>query len=199
MFPESRPTDPFLRRVAVLCAVGSCADAALAIPAHHRKLVCAATGPCAPSLRAAIWAPMKRRPSSCLKSRAIRWFTSPPRRWCATPDAQRLHGATRYRPGFIWDDAGHVVTNFHVIEGRRRPRSNSPTGATIRRRWLVPRQRMTSPCCALALVSRPPPVPVGTSHDLKGGAEGVCHRQPVRPRLDAHQRHCLGAGSFPRR
>jgi S1-C subfamily serine protease len=25
--------------------------------------------------------------------------------------------------GFIWDDAGHVVTNYHVIQKQRRPES----------------------------------------------------------------------------
>ena len=37
--------------------------------------------------------------------------------------------------GFIWDDAGHVVTNFHVIQGRRRPLSNWPTAAITKPRW----------------------------------------------------------------
>jgi S1-C subfamily serine protease len=72
--------------------------------------------------------------------------------------------------GFIWDDAGHVVTNFHVIEGA--------SGATVRladgrdyQAGLVG----VSAAHDIAVLrigvgfQRPPPVPVGTSADLKVG------------------------------
>jgi S1-C subfamily serine protease len=72
--------------------------------------------------------------------------------------------------GFIWDEAGHVVTNFHVVEGA--------SDATVRladgrdyRAVLVG----ASPAHDLAVLKigtgpkRPPPVPLGTSADLKVG------------------------------
>jgi len=72
--------------------------------------------------------------------------------------------------GFIWDDAGHVVTNFHVIQGA--------SGATVRladgrdyNAGLVG----ASPAHDIAVLrigvgfKRPPPVPVGTSEDLRVG------------------------------
>ncbi|WP_031432108.1 S1C family serine protease [Methylomarinum vadi] len=72
--------------------------------------------------------------------------------------------------GFIWDDLGHVVTNNHVIEGA--------SEATVRlndgRRYSAVLVG-TSPAHDLAVLrinvafDRPPPVPVGTSGDLKVG------------------------------
>ncbi len=72
--------------------------------------------------------------------------------------------------GFIWDDAGHVVTNYHVIQGA--------SEATVRladdrdyRAGLVG----ASPSHDIAVLrigvgfKRPPPVPVGTSADLRVG------------------------------
>ena len=72
--------------------------------------------------------------------------------------------------GFIWDDAGHVVTNFHVIQGA--------SGASVRladgrdyKAGLVG----ASPAHDIAVLrigvgfQRPPPVPLGTSADLRVG------------------------------
>jgi S1-C subfamily serine protease len=72
--------------------------------------------------------------------------------------------------GFIWDDAGHVITNYHVIE--------NASGAIVKladgrdyKAILVG----ASPAHDIAVLrivvglKRPRPVPVGTSHDLKVG------------------------------
>ncbi|MFN4004897.1 MAG: S1C family serine protease [Hylemonella sp.] len=72
--------------------------------------------------------------------------------------------------GFIWDDAGHVVTNFHVIEGAARATVRLADG-----RDYVAALVGASPQHDIAVLrigvgfKRPPPVPVGTSHDLKVG------------------------------
>ena len=72
--------------------------------------------------------------------------------------------------GFIWDDHGHVVTNYHVVAGA--------TGAEVRlsdQRTYTAILIGASPEHDLAvlridvLAGRPPPVPIGTSHDLKVG------------------------------
>ncbi|MBN2340596.1 MAG: trypsin-like peptidase domain-containing protein [Deltaproteobacteria bacterium] len=72
--------------------------------------------------------------------------------------------------GFIWDDFGHVVTNFHVIQGA--------SAATVRLndgRSLDAVLVGASPAHDLAVLrinvafDRPPPVPIGTSGDLKVG------------------------------
>jgi S1-C subfamily serine protease len=73
--------------------------------------------------------------------------------------------------GFIWDAAGHVITNFHVIEGA--------SGATVRladgrdyQASLVgasPAHDIAVLRIGVGLSERPPPVPVGTSADLRVG------------------------------
>lgn len=72
--------------------------------------------------------------------------------------------------GFIWDEAGHVVTNFHVIQGA--------SAATIKLADGRDYQAVlvgASPAHDIAVLKigvgfkRPPAVPVGTSADLKVG------------------------------
>jgi S1-C subfamily serine protease len=82
--------------------------------------------------------------------------------------------------GFIWDDAGHVVTNFHVIQGASKPPSNWPTAATTRPRSLgqsCARHRGTQDWRRLQ-------APAGRAggHQCRsqGGAKGLCHWQSLR-------------------
>jgi len=72
--------------------------------------------------------------------------------------------------GFIWDDKGHVVTNYHVVEGTRsahvrlwdqRSYNAVMVGASPEDDLAV--LRINVP------VARPRPVPIGTSHDLRVG------------------------------
>ncbi|MFN4147992.1 MAG: S1C family serine protease [Rhodocyclaceae bacterium] len=72
--------------------------------------------------------------------------------------------------GFIWDDAGHVVTNFHVVEGASEATVKLADGRNFRAGLVG-----ASPAHDIAVLKigvafkRPPPVPIGTSHDLKVG------------------------------
>ncbi len=72
--------------------------------------------------------------------------------------------------GFIWDAAGHVVTNFHVIEGARRVRVRLDSGEAVDARVIG-----TAPDHDLAVLqladnrARLRPIPLGTSADLKVG------------------------------
>lgn len=72
--------------------------------------------------------------------------------------------------GFIWDDAGHVVTNYHVIEGASSATVRLADGRDYRAALIG-----ASPAHDIAVLrigvgfKRPPPVPIGTSHDLKVG------------------------------
>jgi S1-C subfamily serine protease len=72
--------------------------------------------------------------------------------------------------GFIWDDAGHVVTNFHVIEGASEATVKLSDGRNYRAGLVG-----VSPAHDIAVLrigvgfKRPPPVPLGTSAELKVG------------------------------
>jgi S1-C subfamily serine protease len=72
--------------------------------------------------------------------------------------------------GFVWDEAGHVVTNFHVIEGASEARVKLADGRDYKAALVG-----ASPAHDIAVLrigvgfKRPPPVPLGTSHDLKVG------------------------------
>jgi 2-alkenal reductase len=72
--------------------------------------------------------------------------------------------------GFVWDTAGHVVTNFHVLEGARKVSVSLDAGKPIAATVVG-----YSPDYDLAVVklSRVPrnlkPIPLGESHDLRIG------------------------------
>jgi S1-C subfamily serine protease len=72
--------------------------------------------------------------------------------------------------GFIWDEAGHVVTNYHVIEGASEATVKLADGSEYKCTLVG-----ASPSHDIAVLKigvgykRPPPVPIGSSHDLKVG------------------------------
>jgi len=72
--------------------------------------------------------------------------------------------------GFIWDDAGHVVTNFHVIEGASEAAVKLVDGRSFRASLAS-----VSPEHDIAVLKigvgfkGPRPIPVGTSADLRVG------------------------------
>ncbi len=72
--------------------------------------------------------------------------------------------------GFIWDDAGHVITNDHVIENASEATVKLADGRDYKAALVG-----VSPAHDIAVLrigvgfKRPPPVPLGTSHDLKVG------------------------------
>ena len=72
--------------------------------------------------------------------------------------------------GFIWDDAGHVVTNLHVIQGASQATVKLSDGRDYQAALVG-----ASPAHDIAVLrigvgfKRPPPVPIGTSGDLRVG------------------------------
>ena len=72
--------------------------------------------------------------------------------------------------GFIWDEAGHVITNYHVIEGASEAWVKLADGRDYRAVLVG-----ASPQHDIAVLrigvgfKRPPAVPIGTSADLKVG------------------------------
>jgi S1-C subfamily serine protease len=72
--------------------------------------------------------------------------------------------------GFIWDNVGHVVTNFHVIQGASEATVRLADGRDYKAGLVG-----VSPAHDIAVLrigvgfQSPPPVPVGSSTDLKVG------------------------------
>ncbi len=72
--------------------------------------------------------------------------------------------------GIIWDDAGHVLTNFHVIQGASEATIRLADGRKFRASLVG-----ASPAHDIAVLKigvafrRPAPIPIGTSGDLKVG------------------------------
>ena len=72
--------------------------------------------------------------------------------------------------GFIWDDAGHVVTNHHVIDGASEATVKLADGSAYKASLVG-----SSPQHDIAVLrigtgyKTPLPVPVGSSHDLRVG------------------------------
>ncbi len=72
--------------------------------------------------------------------------------------------------GFVWDEAGHVVTNYHVVRGASEAIVKLADGRDYKAALIG-----ASPAHDIAVLrigvgfKRPPPVPIGTSRDLKVG------------------------------
>jgi S1-C subfamily serine protease len=72
--------------------------------------------------------------------------------------------------GFIWDDLGHVVTNFHVIAGANEATVKLADGRDYKATLVGASQIHDIAVLKIGVeFKRPPPVPIGTSHDLKVG------------------------------
>lgn len=72
--------------------------------------------------------------------------------------------------GFIWDDKGHIITNFHVVKGASQATIRLADGRDYKAVLVG-----ASPAHDIAVlkvgigIQQPIPVPLGTSHDLKVG------------------------------
>ena len=72
--------------------------------------------------------------------------------------------------GFLWDDAGNVVTNFHVIEGASEAAVKLVDGRSFRASLIGASPEHDIAVLKIAVGFKGPrPVPVGTSGDLKVG------------------------------
>jgi S1-C subfamily serine protease len=83
---------------------------------------------------------------------------------------QNEEGGAQSGTGFVWDEAGHVVTNDHVVQGTDTVAVRFASGEVSRAKILG-----TAPNYDLAVLqldntrALPPPLPIGTSSDLKVG------------------------------
>jgi S1-C subfamily serine protease len=83
-------------------------------------------------------------------------------------DVQRIPKGTG--SGFVWDKDGHIVTNYHVVEGADAVRVTLADGSPYdaRKVWSYP-EKDIAVIWIDAAQSRLHPILIGTSHDLKVG------------------------------
>jgi 2-alkenal reductase len=101
--------------------------------------------------------------------------TAPSVVYIFTKDAVRgFFGTSEIRQGagsgFLWDRYGHIVTNFHVVQGAERIQVRLDTGEALEATYVGGSQ--DHDLAVVRLRSRPPyiqPIPVGTSGDLQVG------------------------------
>jgi S1-C subfamily serine protease len=72
--------------------------------------------------------------------------------------------------GFVWDEQGHIITNFHVIAGAAEARIRLSDGRDYTA-TLVGASRFHDLAVLRITVpsNKPPPLPIGTSRDLRVG------------------------------
>jgi S1-C subfamily serine protease len=73
--------------------------------------------------------------------------------------------------GFVWDDAGHVVTNLHVIQGADRARVTLWDRTTFEARLVGASQRNDLAVLSIESKSKLVPITLGSSHDLQVGQQ----------------------------
>ena len=72
--------------------------------------------------------------------------------------------------GFVWDSAGHVVTNYHVIEGARSARVRLSDQRSFEAVLVGASESHDLAVLRIAVpLDPPPPVPIGSSRDLQVG------------------------------
>ncbi len=72
--------------------------------------------------------------------------------------------------GFIWDEQGHVVTNYHVVADASEARVRLSDGRDYGARLVGASRAHDLAVLRIGVAfNRPPPVPLGTSRDLKAG------------------------------
>ena len=72
--------------------------------------------------------------------------------------------------GFVWDELGHIVTNYHVIEGASEARVRLSDGRDYHAVLVGASRGHDLAVLRINVpVKRPNPVMIGTSHDLKVG------------------------------
>lgn len=72
--------------------------------------------------------------------------------------------------GFIWDEAGHVITNYHVIEGASEAWVKLSDGRSYRATLVGASIQHDIAVLHIGVgFKRPPPVPIGSSSELKVG------------------------------
>ncbi len=98
--------------------------------------------------------------------------------------------------GFVYDDQGHIITNYHVVEGAQQLEVDFTSGYKIY--GTVIGTDLDSDLAVVkvnAPASELHPLPMGDSSALQCGTGGCCHRQPLRFERHHDHRHHLRQGA----
>jgi S1-C subfamily serine protease len=81
--------------------------------------------------------------------------------------------------GFIWDEAGHIVTNDHVVQGARIVAVRLASGEVLQAKLvgLAPNYDLAV-LQIQSMKQLPPPIPLGSSDDLKVGQSAFAIGNP---------------------
>jgi S1-C subfamily serine protease len=71
--------------------------------------------------------------------------------------------------GFIWDERGNIVTNFHVVSGAAGARVRLSDGRDSSASLVGVSQAHDLAVIRVDVANLPPPLPIGSSHDLRVG------------------------------
>ena len=81
--------------------------------------------------------------------------------------------------GFIWDEAGHVITNYHVIEDASEAIVKLADGREFKASLVGASKAHDLAVLNITVPSkRPAPIPLGTSHDLRVGQKVLAIGNP---------------------
>ena len=71
--------------------------------------------------------------------------------------------------GFAWDERGHIVTNFHVVAGAAGARVRLSDGRDVAASLVGVSRDHDLAVIKVDVPKPPPPLPIGSSHDLRVG------------------------------
>ncbi|HXH24156.1 MAG TPA: trypsin-like peptidase domain-containing protein [Vicinamibacterales bacterium] len=71
--------------------------------------------------------------------------------------------------GFLWDERGHIVTNYHVVSGASGARIRMSDGRDVSASLVGVSAAHDLAVLRVAVNNPPRPLPIGTSHDLQVG------------------------------
>lgn len=86
------------------------------------------------------------------------------------PSAPGVGGGIQSGTGFLWDGAGHVVTNNHVVQGAGTVQIRLASGEIVSAEVVGTAPNTDLAVLRLGRTTRlPPPIPIGSSGDLRVG------------------------------
>jgi 2-alkenal reductase len=96
----------------------------------------------------------------------------------APRDYWHRRGATQSGSGFVWDQAGHIVTNNHVVANARSVSVRLADGQVLPARVVGRAPNYDIAVLRLTRGAQPAPLPIGSSSDLRVGQQSYAIGNP---------------------